>query len=240
LQSEKKYQHLFFDLDHTLWDFEANARATLAELHGSLGLHERGVTDFDLFHRNYLEHNERLWEKYRNGQIRQDELRQKRMALALLDFRIADEGLTLEMSTKFLELLPTRKILFPDTIETLSYLADRGYKMHMITNGFEVTQHSKLKYSGLDRFFTEVITSEGSNSLKPHREIFDYAMRKTGATPANSIMIGDSIEVDIAGAFNAGLHQVHVNYTSGSPVAMNKRTFPTYTIYKLKELKSIL
>jgi putative hydrolase of the HAD superfamily len=240
LQSEKKYQHLFFDLDHTLWDFEANAKATLAELHGSLGLHEKGVTDFDLFHRNYLGHNERLWEKYRNGLIRQEELRQKRMALTLLDFKIADDKLTGLMSTRFLELLPTRNILFPETIETLTYLRERGYRMHMITNGFEVTQHSKLKYSGLDRFFTEVITSEGSNSLKPHREIFDYAMRKAGALPTDSIMIGDSIDVDIAGAMNAGIHQVHVNYISADPVPVKEKTYPTYTIYHLKELRAIL
>lgn len=239
MQSEKKYQHLFFDLDHTLWDFEANAKATLAELYESLNLASRGVNDFDLFHRNYLEHNERLWERYRNGQIRQEELRTKRMALALLDFKIADDILTQEMSVRFLELLPTRNILFPDARETLSCLVERGYQLHLITNGFEVTQHSKLKYSGLDIFFSEVITSECSNSLKPQREIFEYAFRMTGALPGNSIMIGDSIEVDILGAYNAGIHQVHVNYLSRTRVPFSGEQYPTYTVFTLKELQEI-
>src|SRR6187431_1000468 len=106
-----KYSHLFFDLDHTLWDFEANARLTLLELHTSLELEKRGVHDFELFHRNYLAHNEKLWERYRNGYIKQDELRVKRMWLALLDFKIADDVLSREMSERFLELLPTRTLL---------------------------------------------------------------------------------------------------------------------------------
>ena len=239
MQSGKKYRHLFFDLDHTLWDFESNARSTLAELHHSLRLAERGVDDFELFHRNYLAHNERLWEKYRSGKIRQEELRTKRMALSLLDFKVSDEELTKNMSEKFLELLPTRNILFPGTIETLSYLRECGYELHLITNGFEVTQHSKLKYSGLQGFFKEVVTSEGSNSLKPHREIFDFALNKTGAHPNESIMIGDSIEVDIAGALNAGLHQVHVNFITDSPMELPGKIYPTYTIYHLSELRRI-
>ena len=79
-----KYKHLFFDLDHTIWDFEANARATLEELFIQLKLEEKGVNDFDLFHKNYLAHNEKLWERYRNGFIKQDELRVKRMRLRRL------------------------------------------------------------------------------------------------------------------------------------------------------------
>jgi putative hydrolase of the HAD superfamily len=229
-----KYQHLFFDLDHTLWDFEANARETLLELHESLQLAIRGIDDFDLFHKNYLAHNELLWDRYRNGLIKQDELRLKRMSLSLLDFKIADETLSLEMSTRFLDLLPTRTILFPYTKEILLYLKERGYDLHLITNGFEKTQHSKLYHSGLSMFFKEIITSETSNSLKPNKEIFEFAFRKTGALPTNSIMIGDSIEVDIQGAINAGIDQVFVNYQQ---VATEIR--PTYTVTSLRELEEI-
>ncbi|HSU29506.1 MAG TPA: YjjG family noncanonical pyrimidine nucleotidase [Chitinophagaceae bacterium] len=225
---------MFFDLDHTLWDFEANARATLATLYTDLGLEKRGIDDFELFHKNYLAHNEKLWERYRNGLIRQEELRVKRMRLALLDFKIADDVLAAEMSTRFLELLPTRTILFPHTKEILQYLKTKEYLLHLVTNGFEKTQHSKLRYSGLDVFFSEVITSEGSNSLKPDKGIFEYAMNLTGATTSNSIMIGDSIEVDIQGAMNAGLDQVFINHLNIKP-AIN----PTYTVYSLKELERI-
>src|SRR5688572_30679361 len=102
-----------------------------------MSLEKRGINDFDLFHRNYLAHNERLWERYRKGYIKQEELRVKRMWLALLDFKIADDLLSKQLSTQFLDLLPTRTILFPDTKEILQYLTDKGYVLHLITNGFE-------------------------------------------------------------------------------------------------------
>ncbi len=233
-----KYKHLFFDLDHTLWDFEANSRQTLAELYLLMQLKSKGVNDFDLFHKNYLVHNDKLWDRYRNGFIKVDELRWKRMWLTLLDFKIADEPLAREMGVIFLDLLPTRKILFPYTIEILDYLTGKNYRLHLITNGFEKTQHSKLQHSGLAGYFNEVITSEASNSLKPHKEIFDYAFQKTGALHKESIMIGDTIEVDILGALNAGIDQVHVNHLTKEPVLVNEK-LPTYTVYSLKELEDI-
>ena len=239
LQPAMKYKHLFFDLDHTLWDFEANARYTLIGLYQELQLQEKGVHDFEIFYRNYLAHNDKLWERYRKGYIKQEELRVKRMWLALLDFKIADNNLAAKMNTRFMDLLPTRTLLFPNAKEILQYLHDRQYELHLITNGFEKTQHSKLKYSGLDVFFRKVITSEGSNSLKPNKEIFDYAFAKTGAQPSNSIMIGDTIDVDILGAYNAGIDQVHVNHLSKEPVPITENVLPTYTVYSLKELENI-
>ena len=229
-----KYRHLFFDLDHTLWDFEANARATLEVLYSNLQLEARGINDFELFYRNYLAHNEKLWERYRKGYIKQDELRVKRMWLSLLDFKIADDELSRTMSVQFLDLLPTRTMLFPGTKEILTYLTGKGYILHLITNGFEKTQHSKLKHSGLDSFFKEVITSEGSNSLKPNKEIFEYALRKTRAQLHESIMIGDTPEVDILGAKNAGMDQVFVNH-----LRISIEEQPTFTVQSLKELESI-
>ena len=239
LGDRSKYKHLFFDLDHTLWDFEANAHATLKELHHSLGLEEKGVNDFELFHKNYLAHNEKLWGHYRNGLIKQDQLRVKRMWLALLDFKIADDELAKEMSARFLELLPTRTILFPYAKEILRYLKNKKYELHLITNGFEITQHSKLKYSGLDLFFKEIITSEGSGSLKPNKEIFEFALLKSGATKEESIMLGDSIEVDIIGAMNAGIDQVFINHPGIVTAPIINGIKPTYTVNSLKELEKI-
>src|SRR5215469_4925195 len=144
-----QYKHLFFDLDHTLWDFEANSRQTLQELYHVLRLNDKGISDFDLFHRRYIVHNEKLWERYRNGFIKVDELRWKRMWLTMLDFKIGEEKLAREMGVRFLELLPTRNILFPHSKEILGYLSAKNYSLHLITNGFEKTQQSKLQHCGL-------------------------------------------------------------------------------------------
>jgi len=230
----KRYTHLFFDLDHTLWDFDTNSKHTLRELYHKLELQQKGVHDFDLFHSIYIAHNEKLWERYRNGSIKVEELRLKRMCQTLLDFKIGDEYLAEKMSTEFLDLLPTRTQVFPHTFEILDYLTDKGYQLHLITNGFEKTQNRKLQYSGLKKYFIEVITSEGSNSLKPQKEIFEYAMNKVSCCAEECIMIGDSLEVDIQGAMNAGMDQVFVNHLC---VECNLK--PTYTIYSLKELERI-
>lgn len=229
-----RYRHLFFDLDHTLWDFDSNSREALEDIYHAMSLATAGVTDFNLFHSNYLVHNDRLWDKYRNGQIKVEELRWKRMAMALLDFKIGNEELAKKMGIAFLDILPTKTRLFPDTIDMLNYLRGRHYHLHLITNGFEKTQHQKLASSGIAAFFEEVITSESSNSLKPHPEIFEYALLKTGAAKAESIMIGDTPDVDILGAFNAGIDQIYVNHINNrEPVKA------TYTVTSLKELETI-
>ncbi len=229
-----KYKHLFFDLDHTLWDFDANARETLSELYFIFSLDERIKTPFEDFYPKYLIHNEVLWDRYHKGLISSDELKWKRMWRTLLDFKIADEPLARDLSAKFLEILPTKKLLFPYTIEILDYLKEKNYVLHLITNGFEKTQWSKLNNSGLGGYFTHVVTSETSNSLKPKKEIFDYAMDKAQAMLPESIMIGDNLDADIYGAMNAGMDTVFVNHINA--VTDLK---PTYTVTHLKELELI-
>lgn len=229
-----QYKHLFFDLDHTLWDFDANAKETLAELYSIFDLNKKIHIAFDDFYPKYLFHNEVLWDRYHKGLISADDLKWKRMWRTLLDFKIADEPLAKEMSEKFLEILPTKKLLFPHTIEILNYLTEKKYTLHLITNGFEKTQWSKLNNSGLGKYFTHVITSEGSNSLKPKKEIFDFAMQKAAASLAESIMIGDNLDADIQGAMNAGMDTVFVNHINAVP-----EINPTYTVTHLQELENI-
>jgi putative hydrolase of the HAD superfamily len=229
------YQHLFFDLDHTIWDFELNSKETLLDLHYKYKLADKGITDFDAFFDQYSIHNHRLWDRYTKGFIKQEELRWKRIYLSLLEYKIADETLSREMSFDYLDILPNKKNLFPYTIEILEYLKAKGYKMHLITNGFESVQFKKIENSKLAPYFLEVITSEGSNSLKPNKEIFEYALQKANAKLEESIMIGDNESADIQGAINIGMDSVFVNHIQAVP------TVPaTYTITHLKELESIL
>jgi len=229
-----QYKHLFFDLDHTLWDFDANAKETLAELYSIFDLDNKISVAFEDFYPKYLFHNEALWDRYHQGLISSEDLKWKRMWRTMLDFKIADEPLAKDMSGKFLEILPTKKLLFPHTKEILDYLTAKNYVLHLITNGFEKTQWSKLNNSGLGGYFKEVITSEGSNSLKPKKEIFDFAMQKATALLPESIMIGDNLDADIQGAMNAGMDTVFVNHINAVP-----QIKPTYTVTHLKELELI-
>jgi putative hydrolase of the HAD superfamily len=155
--------------------------------------------------------------------------------LSLLEFKVANEPLAKEMSQAYLEILPNKKHLFPYTIEILEYLKQKDYKMHLITNGFETVQFKKIKNSGLQDYFIEVITSEASNSLKPQKEIFEYALKNANATVAESIMIGDNESADIQGGINMGMDTIFVNHIQAIPTIS-----ATYTIQHLKELETIL
>ena len=229
------YKDLFFDLDHTLWDFELNSKETMQELYSNHHIAALGITDFDAFFNIYTAHNHRLWDRYSKGFIKQEELRWKRIYLSLLDFKIANEQLSKDMSLEFLQILPTKKKLFPHTIEILNYLKEKDYKMHLITNGFESVQMQKIKNANIAHYFTEVITSEASNSLKPNKEIFEFALKTANATLSESIMIGDNETADIQGGINIGMDTVFVNHLNVAP------TIPaTYTITHLKELEALL
>jgi len=228
------YKDLFFDLDHTIWDFELNSKETLWDLHLKYALEAKGINNFDEFYSKYSVHNHRLWDRYTKGFIKQEELRWKRIYLSLLDFKIADETLSKEISVDYLTILPDKKNLFPYTIEILEYLKSKGYKMHLITNGFESVQFKKIKNSNLADYFTKVITSEASNSLKPNKEIFEYALKASNAKLETSIMIGDNESADIQGAINVGMDSIFVNHLQIQP------TVPaTHTITHLKELENL-
>lgn len=230
----KTYKHLFFDLDHTLWDFETNSHETLREVFFNNALDKSLTPDFDAFYERYSYHNKKLWDRYNHGYIRQEELRWKRMWHAQLDFKNGDEKLAKKLSGEYLLILPTKKALFPYAKEIVEYLAGKKYILHMITNGFEEVQHGKLRNSGIVQYFDEIITSERAMALKPHKEIFEYALQQSGAKLDESIMIGDNLDADIGGAMRFGMDTVFVNH-------INEQTDvkPTYTIYHLKELETI-
>jgi len=229
----KVYKHLFFDLDHTLWDFDKNSEATMRKLYHEYDLAGRGVPSFEELYKVYNVHNDKLWDRFRNGYIKREELRWKRMWLMLLDFKIADTALAHELGIAYLEILPTQTLLTPNAREALDYCKSR-YEMHLITNGFETTQRLKLQYSGISRYFTHLITSEKSNSMKPHREIFDCALQLANTDTTECIMIGDALEIDIVGAMNAGWDQVYYN-----PNNLKHNSKPTYEVQDMVELLKI-
>jgi putative hydrolase of the HAD superfamily len=230
----RKYNHIFFDLDHTLWDFDTNAKTSLTDIFEEFELHKKIDGEFDMFYQKYLHHNKILWERYQNGFINAEELKWRRMWRTLLEFKIGDEALSKSLSARFLEILPTKKELFPHTVEILNYLKEKKYTIHLITNGFEKTQWSKIQNSKIDHYFTHMITSESSNSMKPEKEIFEYALNKANATISESIMIGDNQSADIKGGIDAGMDTVFVNH-----INEESKLNPTYVITHLNQLEEI-
>ena len=231
---QKKYRHLFFDLDRTLWDFEKSAAETFEELYKKYRLKERGIKSVEDFHRVYTLHNNTLWEEYRHGRIEKEVLSNLRYFLTLKDYGIEDEALAANVGKDYLEISPMKVNLFPNALAILDYLAPK-YNLHLITNGFSEVQDTKLRVSGMGKFFQEVITSEEAGVKKPSPEIFHFALRKARANVDESIMIGDDFEVDIVGAKNVGMDQVLFD-----PENKYRQNGSTFIIKDLAELKEIL
>ena len=229
-----KYKHLFFDLDHTLWDFDTASELSWRALHEQYKLASRGIPDFDAFFKVYCGHNDRMWERFRAGFMKREDLRWKRIWHTLIDFKVYDTPLAHEMSEAYLELLPTQAVLMPSAKELLEHCKGR-YTMHLITNGFEATQRLKLQHAGIDGYFAEIITSEMSNSMKPHPEIFHYALQASGAQCGECLMIGDALDIDVVGAMNIGMDSVYYN-----PQRKPHKEKPTYEVAHLEELTRLL
>jgi putative hydrolase of the HAD superfamily len=204
----RKYDHLFFDLDNTLWDFDTNAKLAMQQSVLDLGL-EGQIENFGLFFEYYEKINSTLWEAYRKKQIKKTELVKKRFEDTLAHFNI-DGVDPVHMNQVYLELMPLQKKLYPDVVETLEYLKNRGYQMHIITNGFSEVQHKKIISSGLAPYFSRIFISEDIQAPKPDKRIFYHALKCCNAKKNRSIMIGDSWESDIIGARNIQMSQIFI------------------------------
>jgi len=231
---QKKYKHIFFDLDRTLWDFDSSAAMAFSEIFEKYNLIEKGIESVKKFQNTYNIHNEQLWDLYRNGKIEKEILRNLRFQLTLSEFGIVDEELSEMIGDDYLAISPLKVSLFPNAFETLQYLQNK-YTLHLITNGFSEVQYIKLKASGLEKYFIEVITSEDAGVKKPDVRIFEYSLQKSGAKADESLMIGDDPDVDILGAKNAGMDQVLFD-----PLKVFEKNGSTFYINNLEELRQIL
>ncbi|MCA6365358.1 MAG: noncanonical pyrimidine nucleotidase, YjjG family [Bacteroidetes bacterium] len=228
------YQHLFFDLDRTLWDMERNATETLCDLFYQFELDKKGVSSTDKFIEHYNHYNDLLWDRYRRKIIDKATLRALRFRQTLAHFSIHDKQLAHQFDEAYLAQAPLKNNLIPGALALLESLKDI-YQIHIITNGFHEVQHHKINSSGLSPYLKTIITSEDCGYTKPDYRIFTHALKLTGGETGNSLMIGDDLHVDIVGAREAGWHQVYFN-----PDANPHSERVTYEINALKELKLIL
>lgn len=227
------YKYVFIDLDDTLWDFHANAKSTLYEIYEEKNLAHH-FENFDQYFNIYAKRNLELWEMYGRGEITKDELNFERFLHPLTQVGIGNATLAKQIGKEYLDLLPTRSALMPYAKELLDYLYLK-YPLTIVSNGFIEVQYKKLKSCQLEKYFSHVVLSEVAKALKPDKRIFEYALQLNNATPAETIMIGDSYEADIKGAQNAGIDQVFYDQKG-----KEKEELSTYYITKLEELIEII
>lgn len=225
---------IFFDLDHTIWDFDLNARETLHELYYTHKFNDLfNRPNSDEFIETYTLNNHRVWDLYHHGKIDKPTLRKLRFADTFTQLGVDPALFPVAFENDYLAICPTKTNLFPNAIETLSYLQNR-YNLHLISNGFKEACEKKLKHSDLEKYFKTIVISEVFGVNKPDPRIFDYAVSNGEANKEYSIMIGDNIDADVRGALNAGLEAIYFNV-----VGAEKPKDVQHMIADLQELQHI-
>jgi len=231
------YKHLFFDLDHTLWDFDKNSHETLAEMHTHFSMQE--IVPLTKLLDTFLKVNLILWEKHNADIIDQHTLRLTRFPLVFEAMGVEMPVSSEELSVMYLDLMPKKPHTLPHAIEVLEYLKPK-YPLHIITNGFPEIQDIKLASAGISHYFDLVITSAQAGCRKPSRGMFDYMVRELQTVPTDCLMIGDNWEADVMGARNAGIDQVFFNPKMNTALPAPDADTKTFYIQSLKELINIL
>lgn len=227
-------RHIFFDLDHTIWDFDKNAEETLHELYVQYSLASLGVSCPYTFIETYTRNNHLLWADYHLGKITKEHLRTTRFSTTFLELGLSAESIPRQFEEDYVRLCPTKTNLFPQAHETLSYLQQK-YKLHLISNGFKESTELKIQVTGLAKYFENIVISEVIGVNKPDKAIFEFALNAAGATKGESLMIGDSVEADIRGAISFGMDAIFFNPSNREKPADVRRQ-----IARLDELIELL
>ncbi|MDP5200791.1 YjjG family noncanonical pyrimidine nucleotidase [Flavobacterium sp. DG2-3] len=198
---------IFFDLDHTLWDFDKNSEMAFDRIFKSK--YQEIITQD--FIKEYIPINQECWRLYQNDKITHQELRYNRLRYSFdaLNYVISEESI-LEIANDYIEFLTDNNYLFDGAIEVLEYLKPK-YNLHIITNGFAHVQDKKINNASLGGYFSTITNSELAGVKKPNSIIFDYALKLANTSKEYSIMIGDDFEADVNGALNAGLDAIFFN-----------------------------
>jgi putative hydrolase of the HAD superfamily len=231
---KNRFKHIFFDLDHTIWDFDRNAEETLHELYHLYELRSLGLDSPEIFIETYTFNNHNLWADYHLGRITKDHLRSERFRKTFMDLGVDPARMPENFENDYVRICPTKTNLFPQVHETLNYL-HKKYQLHLISNGFKESTEIKVERTDLARYFKNIVISEVVGVNKPDKAIFEFALNAAGAQKDHSVMIGDSIEADIRGALQFGMEAIYFN-----PCGREKPSDIKHEVINFNQLMSVL
>lgn len=216
-----KIQHIFFDLDNTLWDHRRNAYLTIKSLFEKEEINLKYNIDFEEFHSMYHGINEKLWEDIRDGIIDKEYLRKHRFYDTFKHFDVDDTELSMYFEEHFLDKILNHNELVEGAEYILDYLKAKNYTLHIISNGFKEVTERKCILSGIDKYFQTITSADSVGVRKPRPEIFEYSLGLSDATKENSILIGDDWVADVLGAQNFGMDVIFFDVFNEDPQQEN-------------------
>ncbi|MBD8083609.1 YjjG family noncanonical pyrimidine nucleotidase [Chryseobacterium caseinilyticum] len=216
-----KIQHIFFDLDNTLWDHRKNAYLTIKDLFEKEEIALKYDIDFEAFHSVYHQVNERLWEQIRDGEINKEYLRKHRFYDTFNHFGIDDLELSMYFEEHFLDKILNYNHLVESADVILEYLKAKNYTLHIISNGFQEVTERKCILSGIDHYFQTITSADSVGVRKPNPEIFEYSLGLAKAAKEESILIGDDWIADIIGSQQFGIDCIFFDVLNENPQQEN-------------------
>lgn len=235
MSEKKKYKHIFFDLDNTLWDFKKNSRLAMFSTFSFFQIKQ---IQFGQFYEVYEKHNNQAWNDYREKKVSKKELIVSRFQKTFDELGINDID-PLLMNTHYLNEMPKQKELVEGALNLLEKLAAKGLKLYIITNGFKEVQHKKLESSGIKKYFKRIYISEEVKTPKPGKEIFEYAIKSSNAKKTQSLMVGDDYEVDVMGAIHFGIDAVYYS-KQNEAVKQRDGKFCIFQVNDLVQIEKLL
>lgn len=228
-------QHIFFDLDNTLWDHRRNAKLALEDLFNREQIREKYSLTFEEFHKECFTVNENLWAQIRDGEIDKEYIRKFRFYNTFLFFGIDDFELAQRFEINFLDEIVSYNHLVEGAFELLEYLSQKKYRLHVLSNGFKEVTYRKCELSGIKNYFETITSADEINIRKPHPEIFEYALSKSGTKKAESVIIGDDWIADIEGGLAFGMKAIFFDVFNDNYTAEHVKT-----VKKLSEIHELL
>lgn len=232
--NKNSVQHIFFDLDNTLWDHRGNSKIVLEKMFQDYEIQRKYGIEFEEWHDFYYDHNELLWERLREGKITKDELREQRFFVPFAHYDIEDRALSDEFEKVYLEKIGQMTGTVEGAEELLEYLHSK-YTIHIITNGFIEVSEAKIVNAKIDHYITSLTCADEVDVRKPDPRIFSLAMNKAGSTKGNSLIIGDDWIADIIGGTSFGWQAVFLDCFDS-----DNQLEHVPTVKKLREIMELL
>lgn len=229
----KNYTHVLFDLDNTIFDFQAAEKNALRNVFKVLG--------FDLtpdLYRKFTEFNHKLQVKADQGTLTEKQIEDIRFPNFFkqeLDYKVADNS---KLLAAFQNGMTTSYIFRLHARDMLKKLHQQSYHLVAISNGIHQLQLDRLKKTGINKYFDHLFTSEKVGKSKDTTDFYDYVFKNSSCSLDNSIVIGSNLKTDILGANISKLDSIWYNKTHEMNISTIHPTFVVDDLSKIPDLLS--
>ncbi|MCM1195197.1 MAG: YjjG family noncanonical pyrimidine nucleotidase [Firmicutes bacterium] len=225
-----RYETLLFDADNTVLDFDKAEEQALRRVFEKFSLR------YDAEALNiYRKNNVYQWQLFEQGKIEKSAVLINRFSTTLRDLKI---DVAVEKVAVLFEDYLKQGYYVIENAESVLLRLQKTCRLYIVSNGVAKIQSSRMKGSGMDKYFLYRFVSEEVGYPKPSKEYFEYCFKRIpDFNKSTTLIIGDSLSSDIQGGINA---QIDTCWYNPKRLGNNTGVKPTYEITDLRELFDIV